>query len=174
MVAPLDDPKGTTEFDDGFAARYVEARRLAYAIVGDRTTADDLAVEALVRTLNRWHRVRLLRHRDAWVLRAAAILAIDAARRGAVGTAAPADAAVEGDDLVALDRSLVDALVRLPSRDRIAIVLVEVARCPAEDAAAAMNVSIASLRKHIRRGLDRLDDEVPAAANPWRSAHALG
>jgi RNA polymerase sigma factor (sigma-70 family) len=174
MVTTLDETTRRADFDDGFAAWYLQARRLAYAVLGDLATAEDVAAEALVRTLTRWHRVRALRHRDAWVLRTAAALSIDAARRRTVRAPVPEEVDADDDELVALDDALVDALVRLPARERLAVVLVEVGGCPATDAAAAMNIPVASLRRQVGRGLHRLRDEVPGSATvPWGSFHAI-
>ncbi|MBV8559832.1 MAG: SigE family RNA polymerase sigma factor, partial [Acidimicrobiia bacterium] len=71
--------------DESFEAAYRElfprAATLAYRVLGQRAAAEDVAAEALARTYAHWRRVSGLPHRDAWVLRVATNLAIDAARR---------------------------------------------------------------------------------------------
>lgn len=56
-------------------------KSVAYRVVGDAFTAEDLAAEAFVRLYARWARMRLDQHRTAWILRVTANLAIDTARR---------------------------------------------------------------------------------------------
>jgi RNA polymerase sigma-70 factor, ECF subfamily len=154
-------------FDEVFDAVYPRARTLAFRILGDMPAAEDAAAEAMTRALVRWHRVRRLPHRDAWILRVTANVALDAARRrtraaatllqlptGEVGSVA--------EELVVLRSALVEALLQLPKRQREAIVLVHLLGYSPSDAAATMNVSVSSVGQHVRRGLERLRVDVNA------------
>ena len=155
---------GDGGFDEAFDALYPRARTLAYRILGDMPAAEDAAAEAMTRALVRWSRVRNLPHRDGWVLRVTANVALDAARRrsrGAVAT--PVDLGVVGsadDELVVLRSALVQALLGLPKRQREAVVLVHLLGYSTTDAAATMNVSVSSVGMHVRRGLERLRVDV--------------
>src|SRR5690349_6688012 len=79
---------GESSFDEVFDELYPRARTLAYRILGDLPAAEDAAAEAMTRTLVRWHRVRRLPHRDGWILRVTANVALDAARRRSRAAAA--------------------------------------------------------------------------------------
>lgn len=162
------------EFDDAFADLYRRARRLTYGILGDLQSAEDAAAEALVRALTRWHRVRLLPHRDTWVLRVAASIAIDTARRRTVAAPTSGDAGADDDDLVAFDGALVEALIRLPRRQREATVLVALFGCSPVDAVAALDVAASTVNQDVRRGLDRLRVQLaPATSETGRSFPAI-
>lgn len=162
----MDDQTRQAEFDDAFAGLYLEARRVTGWILGDRPTAEDAAAEALVRSLTRWHRVRAMPHRDAWVLRAASTVALERAPR----SAGPAVTSGGGRDTEgALDRTIVDALGQLPRRQRDAIVLTRLVGCAPGDVAAVLEVPEATVDRCVRRGLAQLDGplpRVPAAARP--------
>ena len=170
----MDDATDVAEFDDAFAALYVRTRGLAFALLGDLTAAEDVAAEALVQALARWRRLRVLGHRDAWVLRLATRLAVDVALRSGTRAAAP-PAHEHEHDLVALDPAVVDALIRLPTRQRDAIVLVQLLGCTTADAAAAMKLGPSSVASQLRRGLDRLGAEVPSSRSDLgRPLRAIG
>jgi DNA-directed RNA polymerase specialized sigma24 family protein len=72
---------GDAEFDEAYGPLFLRAATLAYRLLGDRASAEDVAAEALARTYARWSRLEGLAYRDAWVLRVTTNLAIDAARR---------------------------------------------------------------------------------------------
>ena len=54
-----------SSFDDRFVALHRAAFRVAFAVVGNRAEAEDIAQEALARALVRWRRVEP--YADAWV-----------------------------------------------------------------------------------------------------------
>lgn len=175
------------DFDDAFRALYPAARRLAYRILGDAEAAEDVASEALVRTLMRWPKVRDLAYRDGWVMRVATNLALDLARknklhnRATTATAPITDPGVESleTEVAVLRGALVEALIRLPRRQREAIVLVHLLDYSTNDAANAMSVSASSVGQHIRRGMaqmrKRLNDAdlAPELDFPENTNHAI-
>lgn len=150
---------GEATFDEVFDALYPRARTLAYRILGDLPAAEDAAAEAMTRALVRWHRVGSLPYRDAWILRVAANVALDVARRRSRASALRIDPDVVGsadDELVVLRSALIEALLGLPKRQREAVVLVHLLGYSPTDAAATMRVSVSSVGQHVRRGLERL------------------
>jgi RNA polymerase sigma-70 factor (ECF subfamily) len=160
---------GDGSFDEAFDALYPRARTLAYRILGDMPAAEDAAAEAMTRALVRWHRVRNLPHRDGWVLRVTANVALDAARRRSRAAAAPLHLGAVGsadEELVVLRSALVQALLGLPKRQREAIVLVHLLGYSTTDAAATMNVSVSSVGMHVRRGLERLRVDITPFTTP--------
>ena len=141
-------------FDEAYGPLFLRAATLAYRLLGDRSSAEDVAAEALARAYARWSKVEGLAYRDAWVLRVATNLAIDTARRRPRGLPAPdlndpADAAV-------LRIALLAALRSLPRRQRQAVALRYLTGLPHAQVATALGISASSASTHLRRGLAAL------------------
>jgi RNA polymerase sigma-70 factor (sigma-E family) len=141
-------------FDEAFAGLYRSAYRVAFRLLGDRTEAEDVAQEALARTFVRWRTVEP--YAAAWACRVASNLSVDRTRRRArlSGDAAPDRAAADGhaEDRVDLQR----ALRTLPRRQRDVVVLRYLADQPEDAVAAALGVSVGSVKTHASRGLAAL------------------
>ena len=67
-------------FEEQFDDLYARAYGVAFQLLGRRTEAEDVAQETLARCFVHWRRVR--DYAEAWVVRVAGNLAIDAWRRG--------------------------------------------------------------------------------------------
>jgi RNA polymerase sigma-70 factor (ECF subfamily) len=161
---------GGDDFDAAFAALYPRARGVALRLLGSVPDAEDAAAEAFARALVDWRRVGALPHRDAWILRVTANVAIDAARRR---RALPptADALDAADDLTVLRITLVSALRALPRRQREALVLHHMAGLAERDVADALGVSHNTVKKHLQRGMARLRTSF---ASEEGMAHVIG
>lgn len=123
---------------------------MASRIVHDRATAEDVAADALSRTYVRWEQVRLLPHRDAWVLRVAHNLALNVVRRHPVvprRTEAP-----PLDDEVARHLALTAALATLPPRQRQVVVLRHFAGMSEPEIGRWLGVTHGTVKTHLRRG----------------------
>lgn len=139
-----------------------KALRLARNLVGP-DDAEDIAAEALARAYTWWGRVGSLPYRDGWVLRTAANLAVDRARRR--GREVPASMDAEGPAPAApmslpdveqgsVDRTdLLAALRHLSRRQRQAVVLHHLGGLPLDEIAAIQQVSTDTVKKHLARGL---------------------
>lgn len=151
------------DFDGAFDDLFPRAHRLARRIVGDPAAAEDIAAEALARAYARWPKVSALPWRDAWVLRVAANLAIDAVRRRppTLGFVAPSPAA---EDAVALRVALAAALQALPRRQRQAVALRYLADLSEAEVAEALGISAGSVKTHVHRGLAALRRRLGADA----------
>ncbi len=66
-------------FEEAFEDLYVRAYGVAYQLLGRRSEAEDVAQETLARAFVRWHKIGA--YAEAWVVRVAGNLAIDAWRR---------------------------------------------------------------------------------------------
>jgi DNA-directed RNA polymerase specialized sigma24 family protein len=99
-------------FDDEFTDLAALAYRVAYRILGDRSSAEDIAQESLARAYLRWTKIST--YRQAWVARVSGNLAIDLIRRRkrSVTEERPLDAEVLMIERLDLQR----ALLRLPKR----------------------------------------------------------
>ena len=143
-----------------FRAAYVElfplAFRVAVRLVGDVSTAEDVAAEALARAYARWEHVENLPYRDAWVLRVASNVAIDVTRRRRRRVAPVAVAEADPSDAAATRVALVAALRALPDRQRDVVVLRYLSDLPEEAVAASLGISAGTVKTHLSRGLTSL------------------
>lgn len=142
------------DFDEAFMDLYPRARALAFHILADMPAAEDIAAEALTRAYARWRHVSGLDYRDAWVLRVTSNLAIDAGRRR--WTRWIPGMVPNHDDNVSLRIDLLDALRRLPARQRQAVALRYLADLDVVSVAAALHISKGSVKTHVHRGLAAL------------------
>jgi len=154
-------------FEEAFEDLYLRAYGVAFQLLGRRSEAEDVAQETLARAFVRWRRIRS--YAEAWVVRVAGNLAIDAWRRrqrvDTTGDAERRGATAPGPDgqRVDLHRAL-DALSR---RQREVIVLRFLADLPEADVAKALGCSVGSVKQHASRGLATLrasmsvDDDRP-------------
>ena len=144
--------------DESFEAAYRElfprAASLAYRLLGERAAAEDVAAEALARTYARWRTVSRLSYREAWVMRVAANVAIDAARRRRPPVAL--QDALDVEEAATVRLALVVALQSLPRRQREAVALRYLSDLREEDVATALGISASTANTHLRRGLDTL------------------
>jgi RNA polymerase sigma factor (sigma-70 family) len=133
--------------------------------------AEDIASEALARAYAGWPKIRTLPYRDGWVLRTAANLAIDVARRrsrfpwrklqsAAAGTAG---AARSVEDAFADQSSLAVAMAKLPTRQREAVSLRYLSGLSLEETAAVMGLGAETVRTHVSRGLASLRNTLKAS-----------
>ena len=141
-------------YDEAFAELYRAAYRVAFRLLGDRTEAQDVAQEALARTYVRWRTVEP--YATPWACRVATNLALDRLRRSRrlSGDDAPDRAVPDAycDERVDLQR----ALRTLPRRQRDVVVLRYLADQSEESVAAALGVSVGSVKTHASRGLASL------------------
>ena len=150
---PADD-----EFQRFFAELFPAAYRVAWRLVGNVTTAEDIAAEALARVFMRWRRVRELRRREAWVLRVTTNLAIDHLRRKTplIEPPLPLDEA----DATATRLALAAALRALPQRQREVVVLRHLHGYTQDEVAEALGVSSETVKTHLRRGVEALRERL--------------
>jgi RNA polymerase sigma-70 factor (ECF subfamily) len=147
-LAPDDD------FDGAFRDLFVRAYRVARRILGDPSAAEDVAAEALSRSYAHWKRISRLPYRDAWVLRVATNIALDAARRRPLPL--PPEASETHDDQTATRLALVAALQALPPRQREVIALRHLADLSESEVAAHLGLSLGTVKTHLRRAKERL------------------
>lgn len=144
----------------GFEAEFPHlldlALRVTTRLLRDRADAEDAAAEALARTAERWAKIGDLPHREAWVQRVAANVAIDQLRRR---RRAPEPRVGLSADLVdpLLGRlEVADLLRSLPARQREVLVLRYVLDLPIEDVAATLEISTNSVKTHTARAVGAL------------------
>jgi RNA polymerase sigma-70 factor (ECF subfamily) len=152
MPEMTEDPEA--EYDQWFRACFPRAVTIARRVVGPEN-AEDAALEAFAIAFARWKRVRELPYRDGWVLKVAFHEALKHADRGEPRPQ-PADPYASSEDEVVLRRTLVQALLRLPRRQREAVALRYLVDLPEREVAAVLGLSTGTVKTHLHRGLTRL------------------
>lgn len=174
----------TVDIDAEFSAWFDEVLprvlRLTRRTASSASEAEDIASEALARAYAGWPKIRSLPYRDGWVLRTAANLSIDIARRRsrfpwrklqfAEERASAASRSIE--DTVADRRSLSVALAKLPTRQREAVSLRYLSGLSLEETAAVMGLGTETVRTHVSRGLAALRGTLGPTVEPGASAGA--
>ena len=163
-----DAPAKTERETGGLAELYLrhvdEARRLAYLLTGDRMLAEDLAQDAFVRVLGRFHD---LRNRDAfwWYLRRTIVnLSNSHLRRRRVERAwlerqRPEAASSLPPSIEERDR-VTTALMTLRPEQRAAVVLRYYEDLSEADTAEALGRPVGTVKSMVSRGMDRLREEL--------------
>jgi RNA polymerase sigma-70 factor (ECF subfamily) len=166
----VDPAEGRPEsFEHAYSSLFLPAMRLAYRLTGDVAEAEDIAAEAMARAYAHWNRISTSDYREAWVMKVAANVALDALRRRRPAFEAarrlrlsrPPEEAGGFDDRTALRLALVAALRGLPARQREVIVLHYFSGLTDEEISAALGIASSSVRTHLQRGLAALRKQVP-------------
>ena len=139
-----------------YERHYSELVRLAFALTSDWALAEDLAQEAFARTWRGWANIRDQQQAPAYLRAAVVNLARTSVRRmlrerrgwGEPGDPGAADLAVSID--------LLRALSRLPARKRACVVLRFYLDLSEADTAAALGVSVGTVKSQTARALQRL------------------
>jgi RNA polymerase sigma factor (sigma-70 family) len=143
-------------FDEAFDGLFRQAFLVARRILTSDAAAEDVAAEALTRAYVHWRKIGDQPWREGWVVRVATNLSIDVARKGnRIADHAPDERSVDDDD-VAIRLALVEALSRLPRRQREAVALRHLAGLSEQQVADALRVSTGSVKTHLHRGLASL------------------
>lgn len=142
-------------FEKAFDELFALAMRLAQRILGNAAAAEDVAAEALARAYADWPKVGRLPYRNAWVMRVAANLAIDAARRR-LPKLEPSHSSLSIEDAVTLRMALAAALRALPRRQREVIVLRYLSGLSEEATAESLGISAGTVKSHTHRALANL------------------
>ena len=162
-LSPISDSQLQTDAD--LQTQFVQQnlRRiflLIYRIVGNVDDAQDLTQETFIKALQRQSQLRDLEKAASWLSRIAANTAIDFLRRNkkfaftdvneltetrTLGMDSPEQLLLRGERKLQLD----GGLATLTERERTALLLRDVEDMPADQVAAQMNCSMATVRSHI-------------------------
>jgi RNA polymerase sigma factor (sigma-70 family) len=126
-----------------YRVHYVEVARLALLLVGDPDLAEDLSHQAFTRLHLRWDHVK--DEAQALPFLHAALVKLARARRRRPASAPRRSSTQDPHQRV------VDALARLPERQRAAIVLRDYVHLSERDIAAAMGSRPRAVRAHLER-----------------------
>ncbi len=145
-----------------FERYYAELARLAHLLTGEADAADDLAADALVAVWRHWGRVCAAENPAAYARGVVANLArsrirsaVRERRRVALFWSQRGEPAEEPDVPAVLD--LRQALQRLPFRKRACVVLRHAFDLSERDTAAALGVSVGTVKSQTSRGVAELE-----------------
>lgn len=148
-----------SEFVEYVASRQTQLRRIAYAICGDWSRADDVLQTALTKLYVAWPRVRREGEPDAYVRRIIVRSHIDEGRRpwrreraGLEGHDLPAEPGLPLEERSAL----FDALQELPEMQRKTVVLRHWLGLSVEETAGELGISVGTVKSHSSRALASL------------------
>lgn len=149
-------------FEDVFPRLYGDAYRVAYRLLGDRSEAEDVAQEACARAYSRWSSIS--DYAEPWCVRVAGNLALDSLRARTRANRRTerlaAQDAVSGRVGVDERLDLYAALSRLPRRQRETVLLRYLGDQTEQQTAAALGVSVGSVKTHASRGLAALREVI--------------
>jgi RNA polymerase sigma-70 factor (sigma-E family) len=153
------------EFTDFAAARQRSLLRAAYLMVGDEGLAQDLVQEALTKTYVAWPRLRRTESAEAYARRAITTTAIGWFRRkgwyAERPTGAPPEREAAGHaERVTRDEWLWQGLLRLPARQRAAVVLRYYEDLTEAQTAEAMGCAVGTVKSQVSAALRSLRDHL--------------
>ena len=147
------------EFVAFVEARQRHFRRIAYAICGDWTQAEDLLQVALMKLYVAWPRVRRDGREDAYVRQILVRANIDEHRRPwrrEQPVAELPDQPLTGEPGHAEQAVLIQALQDLPLMQRKTVILRHWLGMSVEETASELGISAGTVKSHSSRGLERL------------------
>ncbi|WP_069467548.1 SigE family RNA polymerase sigma factor, partial [Actinacidiphila rubida] len=162
----------TAAFHAFFEQHYAELSRLAHLLTGEADAADDLAADALVALWRHWDRARAADNPVAYARGVVANLArsrirsaVRERRRIALFWSQRSERVDDPDVPAVLD--LREALQRLPFRKRACVVLRHAFDLSERDTAAALGISVGTVKSQTSRGVAELERLLaPRAAEP--------
>src|SRR3954447_22962989 len=131
------------EFAEFFSARFEGARRIAYAMCGSWSDAEEIAQNAFVRVYARWAKIRI-ETVDAYLRTVLTRVFLDTRRRGRARehpVAEPPDRPTTHEFGTEERHALQTALLAVPPRQRAVLVLRFVADLPIEETAQILKCS---------------------------------
>jgi len=146
-------------FAEYFAARSGAMRGTAYLLCGDWHRAEDLVQTAFTKLYTHWNKVARHESLDPYVRKVLIRTFIDDGRRGWWRRERPQEIPVEHEAAPAPadDRlMLLQALAKVPARQRAVLVLRYWEDMSVEETAAALSCSTGTVKSQASRGLDTL------------------
>jgi RNA polymerase sigma-70 factor (sigma-E family) len=160
-------PARSEEFADFFAAWFMPARRIAYALCGNWNEAEEIAQTAFVRMYAHWNRVRP-ETAEAYLRTVVTRTFLDTRRRGRAREQAVAEVpdspVASGEAQVDERHALFAALHKVPEGQRAVLVLRFVQDMSIEQVAQTLRCSTGTVKSQTSRGLAALRTAYQALA----------
>ena len=142
-----------------FDENFVSLRRMAFALVGEASAAEEIAQEAFVRLYASWRRLDRIDHAPTFLRRIVLNLCRSRGRRGAVGRRLDpllrSPASVEQPD-VALRLDIWSALQSLPPRQRACVVLHYLEDLPETQVGELLGCSTGTVKSQLHKAREKL------------------
>jgi RNA polymerase sigma-70 factor, ECF subfamily len=129
------------------------------AITGDPSEARDFVQEAFIRAWTKWDRISSYEDREGWIRQVAYRLAVGRWRRSR-RLLLRAEVDQEGIEMPGEQAGVIEALQRLPSMERRAIVLHHVSGLSVEETAVELLAPIGTVKSWLSRGRKHLAAEL--------------
>ena len=157
-----------------FDEHYDKLRDLGYIILGDRNLAEEIVMEAFLKTFTGWNRIRDLDRADAYLKRAVVNLCRSKIRRKVVEARSNAvtyrrderKAPAWDPEIHEESRELWAAVRELPVRQRACIVLRYVEDLPEGDIAHILDCSVGTVRSQLSRARRKLEHSLEGVLTP--------
>jgi len=160
------------EFAEFFSARFDGARRIAYAMCGSWSDAEDIAQHAFVRVYARWTKIRIDTV-DAYLRTVLTRVFLDTRRRGRAREHAVAEVPerpVPADHSSHERMAMHAALMAVPPGQRAVLVLRFVADLSVDQVAETLGCSPGTVKSQTARGLATLREAYHDGPNLARNA----
>ncbi len=140
-------------FEEFFQDTWMGLARSMWLLTGDRAEGEELAQEAFVRAYERWTRVRTMSNPVGYVYTVAFNLNRRRIRKLLRGRERRQEARIPHDDIAGAEIrvDVLDAMRRLPVRQREALILVEWLGLSADEAGAVLALKPSSTRVLLHR-----------------------
>ena len=167
--------RANTERDREVAAlfdrHYVPMCRLAYVILGDRALAEEIVMEALLKTFTGWNRLREIDRADAYLRRAVVNLCRSRIRRKMIEARVNAEARVRASrprpdwdaETHETNRLVMEAVRSLPERQRAAVVLRYYDDLSESQIAEVLDCSVGTVKSQLSKARSKLQTTLGAA-----------
>lgn len=168
VTAPIEasDAASTADRDEAIRAlydrRHADMVRFAAFLTGDVSAAEDVAQDAFARVFDAWDRLGDVDKIDAYLKATVVNLAHDRRRRQRVAERHSTPQlrlvpSAEDDALGRVSRDdVLGAVAALPMRQRACVVMRHWMRMTETEIAASLELSVGSVRTHVRRGTESL------------------
>ena len=151
---------------------------LAYMIMGDRHRAEEIVMEALLKTFTGWSRIRDKRRSDVYLKRAVVNLCRSKIRRKVIEARSNAIYQRREDrrapdwdpEVHETSREVWEAVKKLPPRQRACIILHYVQALPESDISEILDCSVGTVRSQLSRARAKLHGML----EPARRSEAAG
>lgn len=174
IVAAEGEQEGTARSAAGRAAltselfdqHFAGLRRLAFALLGNASAADEVAQEAFVRLYASWRRVDELDHPPSYLRRIVVNLCRSRSRRAALHRRS--EPLLRRDDVsrdpdVALRLDVWNALEKLPQRQRACVVLRYLEDLPEAEVAQLLGCSVGTVKSQLHKAKAKLEATLAGA-----------
>ncbi len=160
----IEESSGVITFEVLFTQERDRLFSALWLITRDRDEAEDIAQEAFVRVLERWDTTGAPDDPVAYLFRASMNIFRNRRRRAAVALRHLVTRSDPRDDLAAVEARdvVVRALGTLTSRQRAALVLVDLLDLSSEEAARALGIRPSTVRVLAARGRVTLSEQIGA------------